>query len=292
MTPAIHITGTRPFFRRHSGPYSQSGVEIICTVLSALKWRELNGPISLFTDSVGDDYYRRSGLYDLALWDHVDTDVLEHIPPHIDPETYWASAKLFALRAAPPGPVAMIDTDLIVWSPIQTYLRGRPLVVLHREPTSLYCYDRSRLHTRPGYQFNPLWNWDVEPCNTAFAFFDDDRLRDRYTQAAIDFMSHNPGHPPHDFVTQMVFAEQWLLALCADEMGIPIAQFLDDPYQLNNDVFTHLWGGKQLAADHHDECVRLEASMLAAIRPLNPDAYQLLLASHAAPETRTLLARL
>ena len=44
---------------------------------------------------------------------------------------------------------------------------------------------------------------------------------------------------PCEMVSQMVFAEQRIVSMCAKKMNIPIYHFLDDPFQADNSIFTH-----------------------------------------------------
>ena len=48
---AIHSIWTKP--RLRNGIFHQDDFEILTTVLSALKWRETNGTITMVTDSTG-----------------------------------------------------------------------------------------------------------------------------------------------------------------------------------------------------------------------------------------------
>ena len=83
MTKAIHILSTAPArARMRQGDdfqYSPRPFEVICTALSALMWRNTNGPVGLFTDSYGYEYYRDIGILDV--WDAgINTEVLENMP--------------------------------------------------------------------------------------------------------------------------------------------------------------------------------------------------------------------
>ena len=64
---AIHINWTKPFRNRFNSPYEVEDFEILTTILSALKWREKNGNIKMVTDSVGAQYYKKTGLDDAVI---------------------------------------------------------------------------------------------------------------------------------------------------------------------------------------------------------------------------------
>ena len=65
---AIHSTWTKPRIYG-CGSFFIDDFDILTTVLSALKWREKNGKISMITDSTGFEFYKSRNL--LGLWDTV-----------------------------------------------------------------------------------------------------------------------------------------------------------------------------------------------------------------------------
>ena len=270
MTTGLHIFSTAPGISKRAGkPFSLPAFEVICQALSALMWRKLNGPIKFYGDRAACRWLDGLGLLDL--YDSVDDKALEAIPSDINQEIFWAGAKLFALRAEK-APVAMVDTDLIIWKPLENLLHG-PLTVLHREDL-IECYIRKEyLKIRPGYVFDPAWDWTVRPCNTAFAYFGDDVFKNRYVEKAVDFMQGN-GEYPKEMVSQMVFAEQRLLAMEACKEGLPIATLVDDPFEKGNDIFTHLWGAKNIARNDERECRALVTALMNKIRGENLYIYE------------------
>lgn len=234
---------TRPYAMRHPGrPYEIPDFELFTTILSALQWREKNGRIRMITDRVGERYYRSLGL--APVWDDGMTHDLDDIPYTIDPATFWAAGKLFALSLVP-APCVMIDTDFIVWNSLRDRLASSQLAVIHREDLSLDIYpDSDNFLLDPHYTFPQDWNWQVLACNTALAYFGSDTLRRTYLRQAFDFIHATRGR---DGLIYMVFAEQRLLAMCAEAMDVPIdalssTEQLFDPDQLD---FTHIWGFKQ-----------------------------------------------
>ena len=270
MTTGLHIFSTAPGVRKRAGkPFSLPAFEVICQALSALMWRKLNGPIKFYGDRAACRWLDGLGMLDL--YDTVDDRVLEAIPADINQEIFWAGAKLFALQAEK-APVAMVDTDLIVWKPLDGLLQD-PLTVLHREDL-IECYIRKEyLKIRPDYVFDPGWDWTVRPCNTAFAYFGDDAFKDRYVEKAVDFMRGN-GEYPKEMVSQMVFAEQRLLAMEAAKEGFGIHTLVGDPFEEGNEVFTHLWGAKNIARNDKGQCRLLVLSMMNKIKAEDSSLYE------------------
>lgn len=242
---AIHINWTLPFRYRNPGQkYTIPDYEVLSTALSAFLWRLLNGSIKLYTDAQGLEFYSQCDM--LGLWDGgVDYQVLSSIEPqHINPEIFWAAGKLFAIQNEK-KPFVMMDTDLMVWRNLadSEYIYNRRLMALHREPLANndYYLPLYLLKKRSDYTPNPKWDWSEDPCNTALAYFNDTDFLNRYTSAAIDFMTDN-NERPMEMVTQMVFAEQRIFSMVAKESNIPIGTFLDNPDQENG--ITHIWGAK------------------------------------------------
>lgn len=233
---------TRPYaVRCPDRPYQMIDFDLLTTVLSALVWRRENGSIRMITDDTGAQYYRSLGLTDL--WDGGIFTYLNDIPSTIDPCTFWAAGKLYAL-AATPAPCVMLDTDFIVWHSLSEHWH-RPLAVIHREALNPAIYPApSAFVLAPSYHFPTNWNWHEPACNTALTYFGNDALRKTYVGQAMDFMQAARGR---DGLIYMVFAEQRLLAMCAQACGVPIHAFSteQDLFQGNQRDFTHIWGFKQ-----------------------------------------------
>lgn len=255
---------TRPYVMQHPGePYDIPDFELFSTILSALLWRQKNGSICMITDRLGERYYRSLGLSNL--WDDGLFCRLDRIPYTIDPSTFWAAGKLFALSEMP-APCVMIDTDFIVWNNIQDLLASSQLTVIHREDLFPDIYpdpDCFVLDSR--YTFPQDWDWCTPACNTAFTYFGNDDLRRTYTTQAFEFIN---AVRARDGLIYMVFAEQRLLGMCAAAQHISVdalssPEQLFSPKQLN---FTHIWGYKQTmlenpAARRHF-CLRCAARVI------------------------------
>ncbi|MDR0310029.1 MAG: hypothetical protein LBJ21_00435 [Acidobacteriota bacterium] len=249
--------------------------ELLSTALSALMWRKKNGPIKLYTDKTGYDYYDSLGLLDL--WDGgIDASVVTNIPDTINQEIFWAGAKLFALRNET-TPIAVIDTDLIVWANLAPELADKRFAVLHREELYEFCYIHGDfLKKRGDYQFDPEWDWSAWPCNMAFAYFSDPGFKKYYTDCAIDFMTGN-GEYPMEMISQMVFAEQRMASMCAIKMNVPIHHLLNNPFQWDNSSFSHIWGGKDVARRDLRQRRLLCTAILRKIKEHFPNYYNKLI---------------
>ncbi|MBP5455188.1 MAG: hypothetical protein J6Y37_01665 [Paludibacteraceae bacterium] len=265
---AIHVNWTKPYVAKNGlVDYRVDAFEVLTTILSAIMWKKLNGSIKLYTDRMGYAFYESLNILDV--WDGgVDTETLESIPSSIDPEIYWAAAKIFAIRKED-APLVMMDTDLMVWKSLDE-LADCHLAAFHRESLLTDCYiPYECLKKRSGYRIDKDWSWSVEPCNTALAYFNHRDFKNYYTQSAIDFMLDN-NERPQELVSQMVFAEQRIFSMCAEKMGIAVHTFLDKPYNGETMDFTHIWGAKSLARTDGDFNGHLCESLINAILRESP----------------------
>ena len=123
---AIHVNWTKPYFEKHrlrghgfesirhyeSDTYNLPDYQILYTILSILHWKKHNGPIKLYTDSVGASFYHRFNLLDL--YDEVDIDFLnKYSKSKVDPAYFWTSGKIKCL-AHQTEPFVFMDNDMII----------------------------------------------------------------------------------------------------------------------------------------------------------------------------------
>lgn len=89
----VHINWTKPSFVRGAKAYEAEAHELLTTVLSALNWKKLYGPVYLYADRAGLEYYERVGY--LPLWDGVKELA---VPESVSAVSYWARASCMRLR--------------------------------------------------------------------------------------------------------------------------------------------------------------------------------------------------
>jgi len=240
---AFHVIWTKP--HNASGkPFSMNDAEMLTMIISALMWQKYNGTIKLYTDRQGYEFIREKGI--VGLWDGgIDTEVLENNTYPIDPEIFWAAGKLIALEAQT-GPCVMLDTDLIVVRPIHDRLEMSAVTALHQEIPAPEVYLSPSLLKKPvEYKFPDYYNWLAAPSNTAFLYIRDISFRDYYLKESMKFMMNNTDKPK-ELISQMVFAEQRMLSICAEHTRLPVSYLLSDPFSSTNRDVIHLWGFKSL----------------------------------------------
>ena len=248
---AFHSNWTKPFFARHSGEYYIEDFELLTTILSALKWQQFNGDIKMITDVRGYDYYQRLGLTEI--WNKgIDYSLEQSVDASIDPYTFWAAGKLYALRQEQ-GPCVMLDTDFIIWESLVDELAKHELTVIHRENIVENVYPSSeKFVLDEHYELDKTFDWHIDPCNTAFTYIQNDDFKTYYIDTAIEFMKHTRSRDP---LIYMVFAEQRLISMCAAKKGIDIYSFskVEDLFHSSQTCFTHIWGYKSYLQSHPDE---------------------------------------
>lgn len=242
-SPAFHVLWTAPT-RFKGRVFQMNKAEIYTLIVSAVLWRKYNGSIKLFTDNEGAKYIcsnKLEWLYDGG----IDTETLTRHNYDINPEIFWAAGKLIALQACQ-SPCVMLDTDLIVVKSIQHLVKDSDILALHPEEINPEIYIHSEYLKRPlGYIFPVDFNWNLKPYNTAFLYIKDNGFKEFYTSHTLKFM-HGNNEYPKEFVSQMVFAEQRMLALTAAMYNQKVGWILDDPYSTENEYVIHLWGYKQV----------------------------------------------
>ena len=250
---AIHINWTGPFrYRNPNKQYVVDDFELLTTIISALKWREHNGKIKLYTDKVGFEFYKNLNLTDL--WDGgINISTLASIKEPINPNIFWAAGKIYAFRQES-TPCIMMDTDFIVWNSINKKIINKEIVVIHREHLSHVYPHKEALVTSSDYKFDKKLCWKVRPSNTAFVYVQDATFKKNYTDEAIRFMTNNLDDS-EDKIINMVFAEQRLFSMLAHKLNISIYELHDfDNNQNKNDkTFTHIWGYKDILRKSPDK---------------------------------------
>ena len=253
MINAFHSNWTKPFCNSNKDvQYSIDDFEILTTILSALKWRENNGRIKMITDEVGANYYYKLGME--KIWDlGIDVSLDSCIDEEINSDVFWAAGKIFALSTQV-APVAMIDTDFIVWKPLKELIIDKEICTIHKEDIIPEVYPGLEyFNMKKGYTFNPDWDLSVLPCNTAFTYISNNTFKEYYTKSSIDFMKNfNKGS---DKITNMVFAEQRLIAMCAKFMDLEVNELVkfQELSHVNQDYFTHTWGYKNVMRQDYNK---------------------------------------
>lgn len=175
----IHVNWTKPFFERHrlrghgfkiqrelkTNDYQQPKYQILYTILSALRWKQLNGPIKLYTDSVGLAYYKSLGLD--RIYDEIDTDVLDNYT-EVDAAYFWTSGKIHCLQFEK-EPFTFLDQDFIVRGKVPQY-PNNDIIIGHWEiPRGYYYFTKQQFEKEiTHYKLPKNYNYNAWIPNTSF----------------------------------------------------------------------------------------------------------------------------
>ena len=191
---AVHVNWSAPFFHKHrlrghgfeitrdlaSEVYDQPDYQIFYTLLSALRWKQHNGPIKLYTDSIGLSFYQRFGI--AGIYDEIDVDFLNNLQS-VDPALFWTSGKIQAL-CNEKAPFAFIDQDFIVRDSIPLDLLKEDLCIGHWEiPRGNYYFDREKWERDIVHMSYPSgYNHRAYSPNTSFLFVNNQEVLRRYNE--------------------------------------------------------------------------------------------------------------
>lgn len=259
-----HVLSTSPILSANSAAaYKMRDYALYTAMLSALLWKKYNGPIHMVTDRVGYNFLKDTQLF--SIYEKV-LPVLDERNSGISHERYWASSKVQALKMMT-APCALIDMDMLVWEPL--HLERYQLAGTHTEHINQKIYPPlTYFHYSSDYSFPAGWSSEVEPINTSILYIADEEFKKYYTMQSIRFMQSEM-ETPNDGVVCMVFAEQRILAMCAEEKGIAAHTFLDfDRLCEPQSLVTHLWACKQLLHCEVEAEQRYNAMCLEKIKEL------------------------
>jgi hypothetical protein len=189
----IHVNWTAPFFhkerlrghgfkviRKTNSNYTQPDYQTLYTILSALYWKKYNGPIKLYTDKVGLDYYVENKLD--TLYDEINTETLNKYTD-IDPAQFWTSGKIHCLQFET-APFTFLDQDFIIKGTLPSYVHKKDIVIGHWEiPRGYYhfsnmLFEKEITHTT----LPPNYNIDAWIPNTSFITFNNLELVQDYVK--------------------------------------------------------------------------------------------------------------
>ncbi|MCL2634473.1 MAG: hypothetical protein FWD34_08185 [Oscillospiraceae bacterium] len=244
----IYSLSTLPHFSKRSDTFKLDKFELYTAAISSLTRRHDGDYTIMHCDTRGAEFFERIGL--AGLWNEIRLTIPDDFE-NINPRMFWAAGKLFALRETP-APLLMLDTDFIAWDlpPL-----GNNIVAAHRESLNPATYPPiEHFRMRSGYEFNPAYNYSAMPLNTAFLYLPDEEFKQYYTDCAINFMKS--AWSCEDFLCYMVYAEQRLLAMCAEYRNRQADTLFEFDNRYNQSIYTHTWGAKQIMRDNPHELMR------------------------------------
>lgn len=208
---AIHVNWTAPFFHKdrlrghgfsitkniNSKTYELPNYQILYTILSALRWKKHNGPIKLYTDSIGLSYYQQIGI--TKLYDEIDTEFLDNLQD-VDPAYYWTSGKIQSLRNEQ-QPFVFLDQDFIVRGTIPESFYNADIGIGHWEiPRGSYYFTRKQWESEIKHVEIPEnYNCNAYSPNTSFVYFGSNSAVDEYVNAHKKLINSGDSEVPEWF---------------------------------------------------------------------------------------------
>lgn len=248
----LHSLWTRP--KQDAGGAEKDIVlkdfEALTWLVSALQARR-HGRIKMLTDARGLRFLQRTGL-DWVYNGGVST-ALDDTPADIHPKVFWTAGRMFAFGLME-EPFASVDTDAILWQPLQP---TAPVMALHYEDRRWVSYASNRADFgRFGFAGRD-WNWRLQPVNLGIVAFPSPEVTRSFSREAMRFMSEYShwlrDHPEDVDLPRTrrapLFLDQRLLPMCMARLGLRVKTI----GRLNewknglarNPLCSHLWLGKR-----------------------------------------------
>lgn len=253
----VHVWWTKPAMD-DKVDYYMADHQLITLMLSAIHWKKLYGEIVLYTDEIMVDFLKKTGIYDLNLWNEINTDVIENIPSVVNPSVFWAGAKLFVMKELEP-PFVSLDVD-VRYKQYYQFDYGQDVMFFHYE-------DRTYPYYPPPILFiekEPEINYQIPhfSVNSSSLFVNSSEFLKEYTDASINFMlhpEHNEKKMYDHFSVRMIFAEQDILgALLTENAGKYNAKpIIKDIYQYTHGDISRFYPNERGESNFHSEIAQV-----------------------------------
>ena len=207
---ALHVNWTKPFFERErlrghgfevmknlkSETYNQPDFQLLYTIVSALNWQKYNGPIKLYTDSIGASFYQRFGLLDL--YDEININFLNNYSKsNIDAAYFWTSGKINCLSNQT-EPFVFLDQDMIIRGKLPEWVQTNDLTIAHWEiGRGYYYFDKEKWEREITHMpWIENYNSDDWSPNTSFLCFNNIELLQKYHKWHKKLVTTNADYIP------------------------------------------------------------------------------------------------
>jgi hypothetical protein len=227
----IHVNWTKPFFQRQdlrgygflttrkikSTTYDQPDYQIFYTILSAIHWKKHNGPIKLYTDSIGLSFMQQFRMAEL--YDEINIQFLNgYSKSNVNPAQFWTSGKVKCL-AHQTKPFAFLDQDMIIREKLPQSLLKSELAITHWEiPRGYYYFNKEKWENEITHiEFPENYNCDDLVPNTSFMVFNNLKLLRKYTEWHKKLVTTNGVSVPEWF---WLLSDQGILGYTLREMDV------------------------------------------------------------------------
>jgi hypothetical protein len=265
------VTGT---FGHHTedekSKFSMFPFELIHFICSALNYKQLNGPIHLYTDETFYNYLTERG-YDV-FWDKIDIDKAKEFELlRVDSRHSWTSFKTWLVGQLD-TPFLVLDHDNMIYTKIPEILFDADLRFAHWETLDDSVYVSKEQLEINDFDFDTNWNWDLNVANTSIMYFNNKTLSSEYSYRALDFLSKHKPTTTKAQRTQYLFADQRLLSMIAEAGDYNFGTFsnsifdvrksqnirITDFEDLDQVGFDHTWFFKHKLKDDYENNIEGE----------------------------------
>lgn len=190
----------------HMSFYSHLEKAFLYTSILTWKYFYPKHTTNLYCDSHSKQLISEMGILDL--WDNINTEVLDKKQYNFNEEAFWASAKLKVINELK-APFVIIDLDLFIKQKfIPDEFWQQDVVGNFMEITTKHYPEPYQLRK---YMELPDYIWDDKAINVAFLYINNEELRQKYAQIALEWMNTMTKKGSVINGLNMVFCEQKLL---------------------------------------------------------------------------------
>jgi hypothetical protein len=206
-------------------------IDLLVNLASCLFWKKLYGSIKLYCNQEFLDYIKSYGL-DKA-YDEINVDVLENTPFKSYLPKYWSFCKIHAIKhiSKTEDRFVIIDNDFypslshdIDWE--------CDFIGYHKE--AFDKFQETNAYEAPEQFLNETnyskLNWDVNPINCAFMYFNNKTLIDTWYSWSIGIIATNAEKPHLPYNRDTIFIEQYLIASLVNTLNLNWKVLLPNTY--------------------------------------------------------------
>lgn len=199
------------------------------TLLSVLSWKKFHGPIHLYTNTFFAEELKKRGID--KYYDRIDTEFIENRRDQIDTKIYWAWNKIRVAAKLEP-PFVLLDTDLWLSSKLD-FPEDKTFVAYHSVLLEKEMEDYPDIDSVLPKDLIGRWKKWIMPLNTALLFIQNKDQFFTNWMNTVKLIAESDSKNPEDSsnsYAKMIFVEERLLPMLADEFSIPYQTFISQIY--------------------------------------------------------------
>jgi hypothetical protein len=193
--------------------------QMLCVaLLSAISWKRYHGKIVLYTNEEYLELLKKWRVDEV--YDYIDTTTLKEIQG-IDTNDYWAFCKIHVASTIN-EPFVIIDTDLWIRKTLDFDTSCGFMGLHYEKPLLPYYIDYNQLVPE---KWKNKWEPNLLVTNTALLYVNDFEFIKKWHKIAKE-IAENDNNKEITSTQKMIFVEQRLLPMLAEETGVKYGTFL------------------------------------------------------------------